>query len=201
MDICGKIEKFGCKFLLRPSTQTGPPSCNLRLPSGKDQAVKLSLPRASSLNENVDHSALLKLGATVSERVNRFDAKPGGEGVGFSKLQETRRIFEQRTLQVRRLLNFPHVGARFPFKTFPVPSAPGETSCHQSNPAEEGESVGLPGRPSGRGGPLQRLDGGFRPARRGPAPAVPARPRLRRRRFNGTRGGRQPHGQSAQCCF
>lgn len=72
--------------------------------SGNDQAVKLSLPRASSLNENVDHSALLKLGATVSERVNRFDTKSGGEGVGFSKLQETRRIFEQRTLQVRRSL-------------------------------------------------------------------------------------------------
>uniref|UniRef100_A0A3B4TY78 Protein phosphatase 1 regulatory subunit 9B n=1 Tax=Seriola dumerili TaxID=41447 RepID=A0A3B4TY78_SERDU len=72
-----------------------------------DQAVKLSLPRASSLNENVDHSALLKLGGTVSERVNRFDSKAGGEGgcsaMGLSKLQETRRIFEQRTLQVRRL--------------------------------------------------------------------------------------------------
>uniref|UniRef100_A0A3Q3EVW1 Protein phosphatase 1, regulatory subunit 9Ba n=1 Tax=Labrus bergylta TaxID=56723 RepID=A0A3Q3EVW1_9LABR len=68
-----------------------------------DQTVKLSLPRASSLNENVDHSALLKLGATVSERVNRFDSKAGGDGggssVGLSKLQETRRIFEQRTLQ------------------------------------------------------------------------------------------------------
>lgn len=76
--------------------------------SGKDQAVKLSLPRASSLNENVDHSALLKLGAVVSERVNRFDAKPGAEGLGFSKLQETRRIFEQRTLQVRRSLSFVH---------------------------------------------------------------------------------------------
>lgn len=74
--------------------------------AGKDQAVKLSLPRASSLNENVDHSALLKLGGTVSERVNRFDSKSGGEGgcsTGFSKLQETRRIFEQRTLQVKRL--------------------------------------------------------------------------------------------------
>lgn len=47
--------------------------------SDKEQAVKLSLPRASSLNENVDHSALLKLGGTVSERVNRFDSrKPGG---------------------------------------------------------------------------------------------------------------------------
>lgn len=66
---------------------------------GKDQEIKLSLPRASSLNENVDHSALLKLGATVSERVNRFDPKAGGDSGGLSKLQETRRIFEQRTLQ------------------------------------------------------------------------------------------------------
>ncbi|KAM7386024.1 hypothetical protein PAMA_008916 [Pampus argenteus] len=65
----------------------------------KEQVVKLSLPRASSLNENVDHSALLKLGGTVSERVNHFDTKAGGGGGGFSKLQETRRIFEQRTLQ------------------------------------------------------------------------------------------------------
>uniref|UniRef100_A0AAQ4PQB3 Neurabin-1/2 PDZ domain-containing protein n=1 Tax=Gasterosteus aculeatus aculeatus TaxID=481459 RepID=A0AAQ4PQB3_GASAC len=69
---------------------------------GVEQSVKLSLPRASSLNENVDHSALLKLGATVSERVNRFDSKPGGDGGGFSKLQETRRIFEQRTLQEKQ---------------------------------------------------------------------------------------------------
>ncbi|XP_040015536.1 neurabin-2-like [Xiphias gladius] len=73
---------------------------------GKEQAVKLSLPRASSLNENVDHSALLKLGGTVSERVNRFDSKASGEGVcssmGLSKLQETRRIFEQRTLQEKQ---------------------------------------------------------------------------------------------------
>ncbi|XP_059204496.1 neurabin-2-like isoform X2 [Centropristis striata] len=67
-----------------------------------DQGVKLSLPRASSLNENVDHSALLKLGAVVSERVNRFDSKPGGDAGGFSKLQETRRIFEQRTLQEKQ---------------------------------------------------------------------------------------------------
>ncbi|XP_026179959.1 neurabin-2-like isoform X2 [Mastacembelus armatus] len=74
---------------------------------GKEQAVKLSLPRASSLNENVDHSALLKLGGTVSERVNRFDSKVGREGgsssVGLSKLQETRRIFEQRTLQEKQV--------------------------------------------------------------------------------------------------
>ncbi|XP_034567634.1 neurabin-2-like [Notolabrus celidotus] len=73
---------------------------------GKDQEIKLSLPRASSLNENVDHSALLKLGATVSERVNRFDPKAGADSGcssgGFSKLQETRRIFEQRTLQEKQ---------------------------------------------------------------------------------------------------
>ncbi|XP_034046793.1 neurabin-2-like isoform X2 [Thalassophryne amazonica] len=73
---------------------------------GKDQAVKLTLPRVSSLNENVDHSALLKLGGTVSERVNRFDAKAdmevGTSSVGFSKLQETRKIFEQRTLQEKQ---------------------------------------------------------------------------------------------------
>ncbi|XP_061557571.1 neurabin-2-like [Phycodurus eques] len=72
---------------------------------GNDQAVKLSLPRASSLNENVDHSALLKLGGTVSDRVNRFDTKTDGEGPsssGLSKLQETRRMFEQRTLQEKQ---------------------------------------------------------------------------------------------------
>ncbi|XP_074553629.1 neurabin-2-like isoform X2 [Halichoeres trimaculatus] len=73
---------------------------------GKDQEIKLSLPRASSLNENVDHSALLKLGATVSERVHRFDPKAGGDSggpaAGLSKLQETRRIFEQRTLQEKQ---------------------------------------------------------------------------------------------------
>lgn len=71
----------------------------------KDQAVRLSLPRASSLNENVDHSALLKLGGTVSERVSRFDGKPDGStrgSSGFSKLQETRKIFEQRTLQEKQ---------------------------------------------------------------------------------------------------
>ncbi|XP_069566225.1 neurabin-2-like [Brachyistius frenatus] len=73
---------------------------------GKDLAVKLSLPRASSLNDNVDNSALMKFGGTVSERVNRFDTKSGGEcgssSGGFSKLQETRRIFEQRTLQEKQ---------------------------------------------------------------------------------------------------
>uniref|UniRef100_A0A8C8IJV2 PDZ domain-containing protein n=1 Tax=Oncorhynchus tshawytscha TaxID=74940 RepID=A0A8C8IJV2_ONCTS len=73
-----------------------------------DQAVRLSLPRASSLNEDVNHSALLKLGATVSERVNRFDPKGGevggsrGASAGHSKLQETRKIFEQRQLQEKQ---------------------------------------------------------------------------------------------------
>ncbi|XP_051571275.1 neurabin-2-like [Myxocyprinus asiaticus] len=73
----------------------------------QDQAVRLSLPRASSLNENVDHSALLKLGGTVSERVSRFDGKTDGSAThgtnaGLSKLQETRKIFEQRHLQEKQ---------------------------------------------------------------------------------------------------
>ncbi|XP_072224357.1 neurabin-2-like [Leuresthes tenuis] len=70
-----------------------------------EETVKLSIPRASSLNENVDHSALLKHSGTVSDRVNRFDPKTGEGGcssVGLSKLQETRRIFEQRTLQEKQ---------------------------------------------------------------------------------------------------
>lgn len=74
--------------------------------AGKEQDVKFSLPRVSSLNDSVDHGPLLKVGSSVSERVNRFDAKPGTEGVGFSKLQETRRIFEQRVLQVRNQTEF-----------------------------------------------------------------------------------------------
>ncbi|XP_033911642.3 neurabin-2 [Acipenser ruthenus] len=71
-----------------------------------DRSVRLSLPRASSLNENVDHSALLKLGATVSERVSRFDpnktAAQQRQSSGLSKLQETRKYFEQRTLQEKQ---------------------------------------------------------------------------------------------------
>ncbi|MBN3273640.1 NEB2 protein, partial [Polyodon spathula] len=71
-----------------------------------DRSVRLSLPRGSSLNENVDHSALLKLGATVSERVSRFDpnktAAQQRQSSGLSKLQETRRYFEQRTLQEKQ---------------------------------------------------------------------------------------------------
>uniref|UniRef100_A0A3B3ZSZ7 PDZ domain-containing protein n=1 Tax=Periophthalmus magnuspinnatus TaxID=409849 RepID=A0A3B3ZSZ7_9GOBI len=68
--------------------------------AGKDQDVKLTLTRTSGLSEHVDHSALLKMGSTVSERVTRFDGKT--EGMGPSKLQETRRIFEQRVLQEKQ---------------------------------------------------------------------------------------------------
>ncbi|XP_023805212.1 neurabin-2 isoform X2 [Oryzias latipes] len=69
-----------------------------------DKSVRLSLPRAGSLNENVDHSALLKLGSTVSERVSKFDPKPDNghqraSSPSYSKLQETRRIFEERQQQ------------------------------------------------------------------------------------------------------
>ncbi|XP_017294398.1 neurabin-2 isoform X2 [Kryptolebias marmoratus] len=69
-----------------------------------DKSVRLSLPRAGSLNENVDHSALLKLGSTVSERVHKFDPKAENghqraSSPSYSKLQETRRIFEQQQQQ------------------------------------------------------------------------------------------------------
>ncbi|XP_078501367.1 neurabin-2 [Lissotriton helveticus] len=67
----------------------------------KEKPVRLSLPRASSLNENVDHSALLKLGTSVSERVSRFDTKTEKP---LSKLQETRKIFE-KSLQERENTN------------------------------------------------------------------------------------------------
>lgn len=69
-----------------------------------EKSVRLSLPRAGSLNENVDHSALLKLGSTVSERVSKFDPKSENghqraSSPSYSKLQETRRIFEQQQQQ------------------------------------------------------------------------------------------------------
>ncbi|XP_061160539.1 neurabin-2-like [Syngnathus typhle] len=75
---------------------------------GSDKAVRLSLPRAGSLNENVDHSALLKLGSTVSERVSKFDTKPENghqraSSPSYSKLQETRRIFEQQQEKLQQL--------------------------------------------------------------------------------------------------
>ncbi|XP_071757979.1 neurabin-2-like [Centroberyx gerrardi] len=77
-------------------------------PSCADKSVRLSLPRAGSLNENVDHSALLKLGSTVSERVNKFDPKAENghqraSSPSYSKLQETRRIFEQQQERQEKL--------------------------------------------------------------------------------------------------
>uniref|UniRef100_A0A8C6Q6G6 Protein phosphatase 1 regulatory subunit 9B n=1 Tax=Nothobranchius furzeri TaxID=105023 RepID=A0A8C6Q6G6_NOTFU len=74
-----------------------------------DKSVRLSLPRAGSLNENVDHSALLKLGSTVSERVSKFDPKSENghqraSSPSYSKLQETRRIFEQQQQEKQVLL-------------------------------------------------------------------------------------------------
>lgn len=64
----------------------------------------------------MDHSALLKHGGTVTERVNRFDGEGRGASTGLSKLQETRRIFEQQTLQVCTYVSFyfPHVGLSSP---------------------------------------------------------------------------------------
>ncbi|KAL2101900.1 hypothetical protein ACEWY4_003661 [Coilia grayii] len=83
--------------------------------ASESKPVRLTLPRAGSLNENVDHSALLKLGATVSERVSKFDPKtegsngqqrgvssPSSASSSFSKLQETRKIFEQHQQQERQ---------------------------------------------------------------------------------------------------
>ncbi|XP_069760760.1 neurabin-2-like isoform X2 [Narcine bancroftii] len=78
-----------------PNEATGIPA------KGKERSVRLSLPRASSLNENVDHSALLKLGTSVSERVSRFDTKTERP---FSKLQETRKMFE-KNIQEKNLSN------------------------------------------------------------------------------------------------
>ncbi|XP_048026139.1 neurabin-2 [Megalobrama amblycephala] len=69
--------------------------------NGDGKAVRLTLPRAGSLNENVDHSALLKLGSSVSERVNRFDSKTDASP-RYSKLQETRKIFEQQQNQEKQ---------------------------------------------------------------------------------------------------
>ncbi|KAM6905143.1 neurabin-2 [Xenentodon cancila] len=71
-----------------------------------DEGMKFSILKASSLDENVDHTTHLKRGGTVSDRINRFDAKTvadsGGSSMGPSKLQETRRIFEQKTLQEKQ---------------------------------------------------------------------------------------------------
>ncbi|XP_072311806.1 neurabin-2 [Eucyclogobius newberryi] len=84
--------------------QTTSPAAEAEEEKSIEKPGRVSLPRAGSLNENVDHSALLKLGSTVSDRVNKFDVKPeNGQGrassPSYSKLQETRRIFEQQQQQ------------------------------------------------------------------------------------------------------
>ncbi|XP_074835363.1 neurabin-2 [Carettochelys insculpta] len=93
------VHRIKNMFLQMGTAPPGEATCDLA--KGKEKPVRLSLPRASSLNENVDHSALLKLGTSVSERVSRFDSKPDKP---LSKLQETRKIFE-RSLQEKETTN------------------------------------------------------------------------------------------------
>lgn len=93
------VHRIKNMFLQMGTTPVSEGACDLA--KVKEKPVRLSLPRASSLNENVDHSALLKLGTSVSERVSRFDSKPDKP---FSKLQETRKIFE-RSLQEKETTN------------------------------------------------------------------------------------------------
>ncbi|KAM8946195.1 neurabin-2 [Pelodytes ibericus] len=80
---------------------TGPGGAEPEAGRPKEKPSRLSLPRAGSLNENVNHSALLKLGTSVSERVSHFD--PPSERPQ-SKLQEARRVFE-RNLQEKETTN------------------------------------------------------------------------------------------------
>ncbi|XP_065712040.2 neurabin-2 isoform X2 [Patagioenas fasciata] len=78
-------------MFLQMGTAPGPEgACDLA--KAKEKPVRLSLPRASGLGDSVDQGSLLKLGTSVSERVSRFDSKPDKP---FSKLQETRKIFER----------------------------------------------------------------------------------------------------------
>ncbi|XP_078280712.1 neurabin-2-like [Rhinoraja longicauda] len=95
------VHRIKNMFLQKMST---PPNEATGIPGkGKERSVRLSLPRASSLNENVDHSALLKLGTSVSERVSRFDiSRPTDRPV--SKLQETRKMFE-KNIQEKNVLS------------------------------------------------------------------------------------------------
>ncbi|XP_067397059.1 neurabin-2 [Emydura macquarii macquarii] len=93
------VHRIKNMFLQMGTAPPGEAACDLA--KAKEKPVRLSLPRASSLNENVDHSALLKLGTSVSERVSRFDSKPDKP---LSKLQETRKIFE-RSLQEKETTN------------------------------------------------------------------------------------------------
>ncbi|NWU73718.1 NEB2 protein, partial [Pterocles burchelli] len=78
-------------MFLQMGTTPGPEgACDLA--KAKEKPVRLSLPRAGSLSESMEQGNLLKLGTSVSERVSRFDSKPDKP---FSKLQETRKIFER----------------------------------------------------------------------------------------------------------
>ncbi|KAM6042268.1 neurabin-2 isoform 1-T2 [Chlamydotis macqueenii] len=78
-------------MFLQMGTAPGPEgACDLA--KAKEKPVRLSLPRAGSLSDSVDQGHHLKLGTSVSERVSRFDSKPDKP---FSKLQETRKIFER----------------------------------------------------------------------------------------------------------
>ncbi|NXX79897.1 NEB2 protein, partial [Urocolius indicus] len=77
-------------MFLQMGTAPGPEgACDL---AKAKKPIPLSLPRAGSLNESMDQGSLLKLGTSVSERVSRFDSRPDKP---FSKLQETRKIFER----------------------------------------------------------------------------------------------------------
>ncbi|KAL1250751.1 hypothetical protein QQF64_018547 [Cirrhinus molitorella] len=75
--------------------------------NGDGKAVRLTLPRAGSLNENVDHSALLKLGSSVSERVNRFRQQNDASPRYIENNRITRKIFSSAAAEKRskRLLN------------------------------------------------------------------------------------------------
>lgn len=120
-------------MFLQMGTTAGPPgeagggggAGPTEAPRAPERGVRLSLPRASSLNENVDHSALLKLGTSVSERVSRFDSKPAPGAQPAppphppSRLQETRKLFERsapaaaggdREAAARRLLRQERAG-------------------------------------------------------------------------------------------
>ncbi|OCT60036.1 neurabin-2 [Xenopus laevis] len=80
---------------------TTPGGAEVDSAKAKEKPSKLTLPRAGSLNENVNHSALLKLGTSVSERVSHFDTPADRPP---SKLQEARRVFE-RNLQEKETTN------------------------------------------------------------------------------------------------
>lgn len=78
-------------MFLQMGTAPGPEgTCDLA--KGKEKPVRLSLPRAGSLSDGMEQGSPLRLGTSVSERVSRFDSKPDKP---FSKLQETRKIFER----------------------------------------------------------------------------------------------------------